>query len=147
MNLNRKKMKNTFFGLALLLTLAFVLPLEISGQGKVTQNGPPPWAPAHGYRAKTRHVYFPDQNFYFDLQKNVYIYLQGDRWEVSVNLPGIYAGIDLQAAMKVELELNMDSPQKYNGDHIAKYKPHPSNGKIKGTASPGNQGKGKGAKK
>ena len=30
------------------------------------QADPPRWAPAHGYRAKTRQIYFPEQNFYFD---------------------------------------------------------------------------------
>ncbi len=140
-------MKKTLVGIYFLLILVFVLPPEVSGQAKGGQNGPPPWAPAHGYRAKTRHIYFPDQNFYFDLQKNVYIYVQGDRWEVSVKLPTVYAGMNLQAAAKVELELNVDMPQKYNGEHVAKYKPHPSNGKAKGTAASGNPGKGKGAKK
>jgi hypothetical protein len=147
MNLKRKKMKNTLIGIAFLLTLAIVLPPEVSGQAQGGQNGPPSWAPAHGYRAKTRHIYFPDQNFYFDLQKNVYIYFQGGSWEVSVKLPTVFAGINLQTAAKVELELNMDSPQKYNGEHVAKYNPHPSNGKAKGTAASGNPGKGKGAKK
>lgn len=113
-------MKNTITGIAILLTLALVTPLDSLGQGKGTQKGPPAWAPAHGYRAKTRHIYFPDHNFYFDLQKNQYIYLKGDKWQVDVKLPRLYAGIDLKLASKVELELNTDSPQKFNLDHIAK---------------------------
>jgi len=113
-------MKNTFTGIAILLTLAFVTPFDSLGQEKSTQKGPPAWAPAHGYRAKTRHIYFPDHNFYFDLQKNQYIYLKGDKWQVDVKLPRLYAGIELKVASKVELELNTDSPQKFNLDHIAK---------------------------
>ena len=77
------KTNTTLTGLAILLTLAFVLPLDTLGQGQEKQKGPPPWAPAHGYRAKTRHVYFPDQNFYFDVQKSVYIYMSGDKWQVA----------------------------------------------------------------
>ena len=115
------KIKTTLTGLAVLLTLTFALPLDSLGQGK-GKDGPPPWAPAHGYRAKTRHVYFPDHNFYFDVQKNVYIYLSGSTWKLGAKLPSLYASIDLNGAVKVELELDTDSPQKYNKDHIVKYK-------------------------
>ena len=96
--------------------------MDIFGQGKSKSNGPPPWAPAHGYRAKTRQVYFPEYNFYFDVQKSVYIYFSGDNWQVGVKLPSLYAGVDLKGTVKVELELDTDSPQKYNADHKVKYK-------------------------
>lgn len=121
-----------WIGLAILLTLFFASPTESYGQKKEKTNGPPPWAPAHGYRAQTRHIYFPDQNFYYDIQKSVYIYMSADRWQISVNLPALYAGVDLKIATKVELELDLDSPQKYNADHIVKYK-----GKAKGNMSKG----------
>ena len=124
-------MKNTFTGIVILLTLAFVTPLDSLGQGKGTQKGPPAWAPAHGYRAKTRHIYFPDHNFYFDLQKNEYLYLKGDKWQASVKLPLLFTGIDLKGIAKVELELNIDSPQKFNLDHISKYKSKAYGGKVK----------------
>lgn len=38
------------------LFVTFLLPESTFAQ-------PPKWAPAHGYRAKTRYVYFPQQNF------------------------------------------------------------------------------------
>ena len=115
------KRKHTLIGFVILLLVFLVLPLDSFGQGK-GKSGPPPWAPAHGYRAKTRHIYFPDYNFYFDVQKNVYIYLSGDKWQVDVRLPSIFGGIDLKGAVKVELELDTDSPQKFNAEHIVKYK-------------------------
>ena len=127
------KPKTTLIGLAIFLTVTFALPLDTFGQGKVKSNGPPPWAPAHGYRAKTRQVYFPEYNFYFDVQKSVYIYFSADNWQVGVKLPSLYVGVDLKGAVKVELELDTDSPQKYNADHKVKYKE-----KAKGS-----QGKGK----
>ena len=123
--------KTTLIGIAIMLTIAFALPLDTLGQGKGKPKGPPPWAPAHGYRAKTRHVYFPDQNFYYDVQKSVYIYLSGDKWQVGVKLPSFYAEIDLKVAAKVELELDMDSPQKFNSDHIVKYKAKVKGGQVK----------------
>lgn len=113
------KTKSALYGLVVILSLCFMLPDAIA-QGK--KNGPPPWAPAHGFRAKTRQIYFPEQNFYFDTQKGVYIYLNGNNWDVSVRLPSLFAGIDLRLATKVELNLSTDTPQQYNADHKMKYK-------------------------
>lgn len=138
------KTRTTLTKLALLLALIFFLPLDILGQEK-EKGGPPSWAPAHGYRAKTRHIYFPDHNFYFDIQKEVYIYISGNNWQVGVKLPSLFAGIDLKGAVRVELELATDSPQKHNADHMVKYK---SKGKgIKVKVKSGNQGKRKGKRK
>ncbi len=141
------KTKTTLTGLAILLALACTIPLDTYGQGEGKPKGPPPWAPAHGYRAKTRHVYFPDHNFYFDVQKNVYIFMSGDNWQVGVKLPSLYAGIDLKGAAKVELELDTDSPQKHNSDHIVKYKAKDEGGQVKVKVKTGGPGKGKGKKK
>ena len=49
--------------------------------------GPPPWAPAHGYRAKHRYRYYPDLEIYFDLNRKVSFYYRGDGWQVSSRLP------------------------------------------------------------
>ncbi len=113
------KTKPTLAVLVISLALTLMLPLETLAQGK--SQGPPPWAPAHGYRSKVRHIYFPDYNFYFDLDRGVYIYLSRDKWEVSVKLPSLYASFDLKSAVHVELELDSSSPQKYNAEHKLKY--------------------------
>lgn len=84
--------------------------------------GPPPWAPAHGYRAKTRYTYFSEQNFYYDNQRGLYIYLSGKNWQLSANLPEVFKGVNLTAAVKVDLDFNGDDPQKYNTEHKTKYK-------------------------
>lgn len=112
----KMKTKKLFLLLAAILSLSFVLSPDIFSQG------PPPWAPAHGYRAKTRHIYFPDYNFYFDLRRNVYIYQSGNTWLVSVNLPSPFASVNLRTVHQVEMSLNTDSPQKYNAKHQKKYK-------------------------
>ena len=123
------KTKINLTGLMIIMILLFALPPDTFGQEK-GKGGPPSWAPAHGYRAKTRHVYFPEYNFYFDLQRNVYIYLNADKWQISAKLPSIYAGIDLRSIAKVELELNTDTPQKYNAEHITKYKVKGKGGQV-----------------
>jgi len=133
-------------GSAIILILALFISTEISGQEKSKSHGPPSWAPAHGYRANTRHVYFPEHNFYFDLQKSVYIYVSSDTWQVSVDLPSIYAKIDLSGAFKVELELDTDLPQKYNADHKAKHKIKAKDSQGKADSKKNKAGKGKGKK-
>ena len=105
----------------LFAALFYVLPGEAYCQKKA--GGPPPWAPAHGYRAKTRHIYFPEHNFYFDMQQGVYIYLDGGSWGVSASLPTVFGKINLRTSTQIELDLLGDKPQAYNADHKGKYKP------------------------
>lgn len=122
-------MKNKIIGFVVLIVLMLAPSVAFCRQGN-ENGGPPPWAPANGYRAKTRHIYFPDYNFYFDLQRNVYIYLDGNEWQFGVNLPSFYAEINLRNSITVELELDTDTPQMYNNEHKAKYKTK-SNGRKK----------------
>ena len=62
-----------FKGVLVVLILTMVFSLDTYAQGKKNTKGPPSWAPAHGYRANTRQVYFPEQNLYYDVGKSVYI--------------------------------------------------------------------------
>lgn len=117
-----KKWNLPSFCLLLFLMMLLTLPFDSPGQGRSQKHGPPPWAPAHGYRAKTRHIYFPNQNLYYDVQRNSYIYYSNGRWRVSVNLPVAYSRINLRLAPKVELDLDSDSPQRYNLEHRNRYK-------------------------
>jgi hypothetical protein len=84
--------------------------------------GPPPWASAQGYRAKTRHIYFPEQNFYYDVQKHNYIYFSNNNWEVSFSLPNIFVGINLSKSAQIELDFTGNDPHRYNTVHVVKYK-------------------------
>ncbi len=112
--------------------LFFVMPNDTYAQGKSKSNngrgeqaskqqGPPPWAPAKGYRAKTRYVYFKDYDVYYDHNKGVYITLSGKNWSVSTKLPAILSRVDLITAVKVDLDFDGDEPQKYHNDHTKKY--------------------------
>jgi hypothetical protein len=115
----------------IVISIAFLLSENAMAQGKSQKNektegrketGPPPWAPAHGYRAKTRYTYFTDQNFYYDNNRGVYIYLRGKNWEVSSKIPDAFKNVNLSAAVKVDLDYAADDPHKYNKDHKNKYK-------------------------
>jgi hypothetical protein len=46
-------------------------------QPPVAQKGPPPWAPAHGHRAKYKYLYFPECPAYYDTDRSVYFYIEG----------------------------------------------------------------------
>jgi len=88
---------------------------------KVKKHGPPPWAPAHGYRKNTRHIYFPVQQTYFDIDRGVYISLQGGKWENSTSRPLSLKGVDLKVAAKIELDFSGENPQSLFGEHKKKY--------------------------
>ena len=100
----------------------FILFILFSTSTEIYSQGPPPWAKANGYRAKTRYVYLPEQNFYYDIQKRNYIYLSNNNWQVSVSLPSIFVGINLGNADQVELDFYGSNPYRYNEVHIVKYK-------------------------
>lgn len=110
--------------------LTFFLLITISENA--FSQGPPSWAPAHGYRAKTRYVYFPDQNMYYDLQARNYIYLNGSNWQIRATLPKIFVGINLGGSTQIELDFVGDRPYRYNTTHVVKYrKPKKAKQKVK----------------
>jgi hypothetical protein len=144
METNKTKMARIWFVLA--LSVLFLVPQDLFSQG------PPPWAPAHGYRAKTRHIYFPEHNMYFDLQKRVYIFNRNGGWSISTNVPSIYAQVNFGRTRQVELDFYQDRPYRYNNVHVVKYKgkkphhakKHKGQSHNQGKGKPGNKGKGKG---
>lgn len=82
------------------------------------KGGPPPHAPAHGYRAKHQYRYYPHCNVYHDVSRGAYFYLQGDGWAVGASLP-----LDLQSNLgaSVNLEMDTDKPYEHNADHLKQY--------------------------
>lgn len=103
-------------GIMLALVLTTLVTQDIFAQG------PPPWAPAHGYRAKVRHVYFPTQNMYYDIQEGVYIYANGGNWSISASLPSLFRNVNLSTAVQIGLDFRGDYPQRYNTVHVTEYR-------------------------
>lgn len=124
--------------------LGFFLFLSVFGMTLDALASPPPWAPAHGYRAKTRYVYFPQQNFYFDLKTNNYIYLNGSSWLFSVSVPTIFGSINLATTRQVELDYYSEKPYVYNKKHVVVYK-NPAPDKVKVTKVKANKSYAKGS--
>jgi hypothetical protein len=48
---------------------------------------PPPWAPAHGYRAKHQYIYYPQAEVYRDHERGVWFYYENGRWRIEASLP------------------------------------------------------------
>jgi len=84
------------------------------------KGGPPPHAPAHGYRAKYSYRYYPSCYVYFDLSRKCYFYLDGDNWKVSVSLP---LHMRVQLGDYVSIEMDTDRPYTKFKDHKKKYPP------------------------
>ena len=120
---------------ALILVFMLVIPADVFSQG------PPPWAPAHGYRAKTRHIYFPNQNMYYDIQKSNYIYFSNGKWSISSRVPSIFVGINLGKSTQIQLDYYGSYPQYYNKQ---KFKDDNNGRKGKGNDNRGKGNKGKG---
>ena len=123
--------KVLFIALFPLVLLLYSEPAFAQGKGHghgkrkhdvvvVKHKGPPPWAPAHGYRH--RHIFFPDYRCYYDNTNDVYIYINNGKWEISTSLPLFLKGVDLKVTEQIELELDdIDNPQSLFDEHVKLY--------------------------
>ncbi len=72
---------------------------------------PPPWAPAHGRRAKEvheyRYVYYPAQQVYYAPEQQLWFWMGGGGWQVGVNLPVQYR---TRTSSGVQVVLQSDRP-------------------------------------
>jgi len=84
------------------------------------KGGPPPWAPAHGYRAKHKYRYYPASRVYYEKERGAYFYYNNGKWQVSASLPS-YIRIDVND--HVTLEMDTDKPYEYNHDVVKRYPP------------------------
>ena len=94
---------------------------EYSEEGhKHKKGGPPPYAPAHGYRAKHQYRYYPSCSIYYDTGRRLYFYLKGDNWEVGASLP---SKLKVGLGESVTLELETTKPYLHHAEHAEKYRP------------------------
>lgn len=80
----------------------------------------PAWGPA-GYDC-ANFYYFPEHNFYYDVNRALFYYYHNKRWLSAKHLPyGLGYPRDLYRLYKVVLN-NISKPWKYNRRHIMEYK-------------------------
>ena len=83
------------------------------------KNGPPPHAPAHGYRAKHSFRYYPANEVYYDTGRRIYFYIEGGDWVSDALLP-YHLRVSLGSYETVELY--SDTPYEYHDQYKAKGK-------------------------
>jgi hypothetical protein len=101
--------------------------IYIGGNPKVKKGGPPPHAPAYGYRAKYTYYYYPTAQVYFDITRKIYFYMDGTSWRMAVSLP-----THLRVALADHVTIEMDSDKPYSKHEIHKKKYPPDQLKKKG---------------
>ncbi len=101
------------------LSLSLVIP-------SVGMANPPPWAPAHGYRAKQQYWYYPGQQVYYNPLKKGYHYQDNGEWLFGVKLP---SRIKLGKKVSIDLDANLPYTQH---PYVIKQYPGP-----KGPKGPG----------
>ena len=89
------------------------------GQAKKHGNGPPPWAPAYGYRAKQQYRYYPKHNLYQDPATGAFYSHQNGAWSKG----GLPPGLDPKSLGRgYTVHGDPDEPYKGNDQHKGKYK-------------------------
>jgi hypothetical protein len=101
-------------------TLRIGLGNDHGYEQKPVGKGPPPWAPAHGYRAKHKYRYFPSSQVYYEDKRGVYFYYHDGKWRVSASLP---KNISVTLGDYVTLEMDTDKPYSYHKDVVTHYPP------------------------
>jgi hypothetical protein len=81
-------------------------------------HGPPPWAPAHGFRRKHEYYYYPGADVYFRPADRVWFYLEGRDWRFGASLP---TSIRVDFAHSVPLAMDSDQPFKFHQDVRSHY--------------------------
>lgn len=80
---------------------------------------PPPWAPAHGYRAKQhRYVYYPAREIYYAPETRMWFWLNGGSWQFGASLPVEYRPY---ATGGVNVVLETDRPYQQHSYVVERY--------------------------
>ena len=82
------------------------------------KGGPPPHAPAHGFRAKHQYRYYPNCNVYHDRSRNMFFYMKGDGWAAGASLP---TSLESSLGVSVNLDMDTDKPYEHNAQHVKEY--------------------------
>lgn len=98
--------------------------------------GPPPHAPAHGYRAKCQYRYYPGLQVYYSTKAEVWFWIEGDTWEFGAKLPDRFT---VENKESVTVELQTPYPYQKHEEVREKYAPEPEE-----KEDPGGPGRGRG---
>jgi len=82
--------------------------------------GPPPHAPAHGYRANHIYHYYPSAYVYYEPARSLYFYYENERWEAGVTLPN---HIKISIGERVIIRMDNDRPYRKFNAHKKQHPP------------------------
>lgn len=114
------KPRDYISGLLVILAITLVMPSSTFAH----PGHRPHWVDAQCCDAGTRYIFFPDHNFYYDLEREVYIYPSGGIWVFSHSVPSMFVGLNLAVLPIMELDIHIDRPFLHNHDHIVWYRSH-----------------------
>lgn len=82
--------------------------------------GPPPHAPAHGYRwHQYDYFYYPSVGVYFNIYSGTYYYRDGHSWRHSTWLP---PKIVIQPRERVQIRIQDKHPWKHDWEYRERYR-------------------------
>jgi hypothetical protein len=101
------------------MLLSAIAAVATVGVQVPAQAEPPPWAPAHGYRAKQySYVYYPAIQVYYAPETRTWFWLTGGNWQFGVSLPVEYRPY---ATGGVTIVLETDRPHQRHAYVIERY--------------------------
>ncbi|MDH5395453.1 MAG: hypothetical protein OEW97_04215 [Gammaproteobacteria bacterium] len=97
--------------------------IRVSSGYPYSEPMPPVHAPAHGRRHLYRYHYYPDADFYFDISRRMYFYLDSrGAWTASVTLPlHFHAGLN---SGYIEIDMGEERPYLKHKYHREQYRAH-----------------------
>jgi hypothetical protein len=93
-------------------------PKPVVVQAEKNDNGPPPHAPAHGYRAKHQYRYYPCCSTYYDADRGMWFYIKTGDWAIGASIP---TGLKAQLGHYVNISMDTDRPYEFNDEHRKDY--------------------------
>jgi len=91
-------------------------PEKYKKSGK--KGGPPPHAPAHGYRAKHQYRYYPCCSTYYDAGRGVWFYIKTGDWTIGASIP---TDLKVHLGHYVNISMDTDKPYEFNDEHQKEY--------------------------
>jgi hypothetical protein len=116
-------MKKAMIALFLFTGLAFSQQANAQLSVNINIGNQPAWGPS-GYN-HADFYYIPSINVYYDVMRNQYVYMNGNRWIYGAQLPPSYRNFDLYRSYKVVV--NRPNPFMQNRNDIAMYRRYRNN--------------------
>lgn len=105
-----------------LTTLSTLALLATGFMMAAVAGDPPPWAPAHGWRAKHHYVYYPSAEVYYSPESRLWFWFGGTGWQVGADLP-----LELHGYVRtggINVGLDVDRPYLRNRYVVQRYGGH-----------------------